>query len=356
MVLTRRAVTAYKSIIRWLPNEILTTMMLHLSQQDLVVLCRTSRLFRNLATPLLYRCVSLSTDFQVNSFVRMITRRSATSLCHHVRQLYLTKVELKLSLTLVKSMTSVISRLVRLEVLDLFLGSPVEFTDLLRDAYFPHLTTFQYTLRKGTLLLLPAFLNRHPTISTLGLTRIEPIDINAEIALLDEPISLPNLGFYNGPSGMVRTFGPGNSIKSACLFWYPGDSDTARPLLHLGAIATSSLVALMPICLSDHPARVMIMQSAATHLPHIRILKFARLRGVAGRISREDAREIATCLEKFSALAILELDKREDAVDNANLTHDRETILLWSGSCKSLLEIVLHGRVWISVRGHWRSA
>jgi hypothetical protein len=88
MVLTRRAAKASKSIIRWLPNEILATVMVDASILDLVALCKTSRLMRNIATPLLYRAVSLATIPQINLFLRTMKQRpnSSPSLCRHVRR------------------------------------------------------------------------------------------------------------------------------------------------------------------------------------------------------------------------------------------------------------------------------
>ncbi|KAF7373724.1 hypothetical protein MSAN_00583400 [Mycena sanguinolenta] len=329
--------------------------MLYLLHPDLVVLCRTSRLFRNLATPLLYRSVSLSTDRQLHCFVRTMTKPSCAHLSNHVRRFSITdeEVELKLTPPIVNSITSIVSKFTRLEVLDLILAFPVEFTDLLRDASFPHLATFQYTLQQHTALLLPSFLNRHPTLFNLGLTRISVVD-----ELPPDTISLPNLGIYNGPSAVACAFAPATGhITSACLLWYPDDLDVKRALLHLSRTC-ASLVALMPITTADDPARVVILQQLATHLPHLRILRFRRVRGENAPLSRDAAREIATCLKQFTSLFFLEFDNPENPVQhdrgNDNIVDDRETILSWSAACKSLAEIALHGRVWMQLRGHWR--
>lgn len=158
----------------------------------------------------------------------------------------------------------------------------MEFPDLLRDASFPHLATFQYTLQRHTALLLPSFLERHPTLFTLGLTRIPVAD-----ELPPDTIALPNLGIYNGPSAVVCAFAPTTTrITSSCLLWYPDDRDVEHPLLHLARTCASSLVALMPTTTADRPARVEILQQLAMHLPHLRILRFRRVRGENAPISR----------------------------------------------------------------------
>jgi hypothetical protein len=56
MVLTRRA---YKSISRWLPNEVISETIQAAPQSDQIALCRTSKLFHALGIPVLYRVVEL---------------------------------------------------------------------------------------------------------------------------------------------------------------------------------------------------------------------------------------------------------------------------------------------------------
>jgi hypothetical protein len=85
-VLTRRAATASKSIIRWLPNEILTAAMCNCPTADLAAFCKTSRLLRNIATPLLYRDVTISEISQIKAFVRTMQQRSSSSLSRHIRR------------------------------------------------------------------------------------------------------------------------------------------------------------------------------------------------------------------------------------------------------------------------------
>ncbi|KAF7351690.1 hypothetical protein MSAN_01601900 [Mycena sanguinolenta] len=350
MVLTRLAARAHKSIVRWLPNEILTMVMSYLLQHELVVLCRTSRLFRNLATPMVYRSVTLSTRPQIQFLVRTMTQRSGPSLSNYVREFCITDEEFELTPALIKCIPTVLFKFTRLEALGLLRTDAIECTDMLRDAYFPNLSSFQYTLQHQTASLIPPFLNRHPTISDLGLIHgPDPIDQM-------DVISLPNLTTYSGPGTIACSFGSDtNQIMVACLFWYPDDLDVDGPLLHLNRISSSSLLGIMTMSVSDHPDRLKVLQRQAAHLPHLVVVQFWRLIGVCARISREDALKIATCLKQFTSLTVLELDNPEQHNGvNVDINHDRELILLWSRSCKSLSEISLNGRVWTLEHDRWR--
>ncbi|KAF8135363.1 hypothetical protein K438DRAFT_1997346 [Mycena galopus ATCC 62051] len=74
MVLTRRASRAEKSIIRWLPNEVLVVVVSNLARSDLLILRRTSRLLSDIATPLLYRAISFSANAQLKAFLRTMNQ------------------------------------------------------------------------------------------------------------------------------------------------------------------------------------------------------------------------------------------------------------------------------------------
>ncbi|KAJ6548187.1 hypothetical protein DFH09DRAFT_1169939 [Mycena vulgaris] len=65
MVLTRRG---YKAISRWLPNEIISEIILDAPQKDQAALCRVSKLFHGLVVPALYRAVHLDQPDAVTVF------------------------------------------------------------------------------------------------------------------------------------------------------------------------------------------------------------------------------------------------------------------------------------------------
>ncbi|KAF8209468.1 hypothetical protein K438DRAFT_1811092 [Mycena galopus ATCC 62051] len=69
MVLTRRA---YKSISRWLPNEVISEIIHTAPRSDLVAICRVSRLFHALGLSLLYRRVELASYASIDRFCSTI--------------------------------------------------------------------------------------------------------------------------------------------------------------------------------------------------------------------------------------------------------------------------------------------
>ncbi|KAJ7246118.1 hypothetical protein B0H12DRAFT_1325188 [Mycena haematopus] len=350
MVLTRRAARANNSIIRWLPNEILAAVMWYLPKLDLVALCATSRLIRNIATPLLYRAVFLSTVPQITLFIRSMTRRSGVSLSRHVRRLSITNEDVDLSLelppTLVKAITSVLSRLCHLEVLDLLLvngGETTEFTDMLHHSYFPKLSTFQYTIQSPTSTTLAVFLNRHPTIVDLTLTQYDRLNA------LDR-IVLPNLKVYTGASSFIPSFNfDSTRITSVFLLWFPHDGDVETPLIQLGTMASLQTVNIFYAY--DELKESDLLGSVVAYLSHVHTVKFRKMGGTAALISREDVLDIATFLERFSSLDTLDLHETLDRheTDVSGL----KSVTLWGGACKSLSWIRLSGIHWKRVNGHW---
>ncbi|KAJ6490837.1 hypothetical protein C8R45DRAFT_194699 [Mycena sanguinolenta] len=172
-MLTRRAAKQQNSIAAWLPNEILTAVMSYSSRSDLVVLCRTSRLIRNVATRLLYRIVALHTGAQLKSFLRTMEskRPHITALLDHVRRFAIKSFKCTANLPerIIQSLTSVLSQLRNLESLDLLLATTMHFTGTLDHAHFNNLTRFQFTAESDCIASLSSFLNRHPTITYLTL-------------------------------------------------------------------------------------------------------------------------------------------------------------------------------------------
>lgn len=166
-----------------------------------------------------------------------------------------------------KAITAALSQLPQLNYLDL-LPTDVEFTDILRDGHFPNLSTLLYTVQPQDSGLLSAFLNQHPNIIHLSLTR----SLTGPPAQLD-PIVLPNLKTYNGASSFVSAFGPDDSstIASVFLLWYGDDLDVEAPLLHLGKIASPD--EFMAIFTSDPLDASTILGGVVTHLPRIKILR-----------------------------------------------------------------------------------
>ncbi|KAF7356329.1 hypothetical protein MVEN_00965200 [Mycena venus] len=351
MVLTRRATLASKSIIRWLPNEMLTAVMRDASKPDLLALSATSRLFRNIATPLLYRTIQLSTIAQVNYFLRTMEQRSGTLLSRYVRNITITaghgdrlKITLSLPLVTVTALGSVLPRLCHLERLKLEVSEVTPssgFVDMLQHAQFPNLSAFHHSLRMDTAALVSSFINRHPTITNLTLTLRERLE-------QWNPILLPNLTVYHGPSTSIASVDfHGRSVALVSLSWYPDDFEVEQPLLQLGSIASPEIFMAIFCDLEG----TTILGSTARNLPHVRHIHFRKTLETPQGVSPHDALEIADLLKKFDALSILELfiDQRTEH----DSERDRETIVLWGEACKTLVWIALYEGRWMRVQGHW---
>jgi hypothetical protein len=82
--------------------------------------------------------------------------------------------------------------------------------DMLRDVYFPRLATFTHSINAENLALFPSFLNRHPSINHVALV---PEDSLIPVPL--DPILLPNLIAYNGPTFIL----PAIEVDCAPLNW-----------------------------------------------------------------------------------------------------------------------------------------
>jgi hypothetical protein len=142
---------------------------------------------------------------------------------------------------------------------------------MLQHAYFPNLTSFEYTIEPQTSALLPLFLNRHPTLDDLTLAQRHPIE------RLD-PVHLPNLKCYSGPACFVPSLTLDRGcISWVCLMWYQRDLNVELPLLHLGRTTSPrSIIAIFPC---DVLTESTILGGVGTHLPHVRALQFRKITG-----------------------------------------------------------------------------
>ncbi|KAK7018246.1 hypothetical protein R3P38DRAFT_2784085 [Favolaschia claudopus] len=131
MSVTRQPPQTRKSIMQWLPNEVLTLVTHHATTRDLASLCRTARLMCNLAIPTLYRNVALCNAAQLEKFVRTMSlspeSTASLPLSSYVRQLKMRNGQSPeemikgLSLQLISAADFVLGRLFNLEKLELLL-------------------------------------------------------------------------------------------------------------------------------------------------------------------------------------------------------------------------------------------
>ncbi|KAF7342646.1 hypothetical protein MSAN_02021600 [Mycena sanguinolenta] len=339
-MLTRRAAKQRNSIATWLPNEILTAVMSHASRPDLVALCRTSRLFRNLATRLLYRIVALQTAAQLKAFLRTIeSKRSqiaALRLSDHVRRFAIrdSKCTANLPKRTAESFTSVLLQLHNLESLDLLFNSKVDLTETLNRAHFKNLSEFRYTVQFEDHPSLSFFLNRHPTITRLTL---HP-EFEAQNQVSLDTIHLPHLTFYDGPSSFVPFFDKSTTsgVTFVCILFLPESpnrDDLDMALMRLAPMTALHTFAAFTM-LDDIPESL-LLESAARNIPWIEFAMLQSVRHNPAPISRADARAIAKSLQKLPSLRFLALEV--DGVEHK----DFETVAFWSRACRNLTLVTL---------------
>ncbi|KAJ6471410.1 hypothetical protein C8R45DRAFT_1014197 [Mycena sanguinolenta] len=350
MVLTRSAVRAQNSIIRWLPNEILAAVISEAPHSDLVALCMTSRLIREIATPMLYRVVKLYKEKKLEAFLCTInsSAASSTSLSPLVREVRITISGLG-PCPLVDDITASVFRFSRLESLELLLDPSVEFTPLLDSGYFANLATFRYTLKcPSSTTMLSHFVHRHPTITRLTVVQSEPLqqlDPTHAASLTD------CIGASAFISFMLRRF-----VFSVTLSCVPAEPDIDMHVLYPASTSGASPNQVSVLLFA--PMRVsVILVGVAAHLPHTRVVGVIRYNG-SPQLSRKEVLEIAAHLKNLVSLSTFSLN---DYVTISNhgwqydWDGDEEIVATWSAACKTLSKIAFHARKWERVEGRWNT-
>ncbi|KAK6980652.1 hypothetical protein R3P38DRAFT_3235262 [Favolaschia claudopus] len=343
MVLTRSASRAAKCIFKWFPNEILDLVATELAPADLAVLCRASRLLRNIASPLLYDFVELSTSSSLISFARTICQSVDTSLPNSVHSLEVAKFTDKkppVAPRIVKEINDALCRLIRLESLVL-LAPSIDYAQLLERGQFPELVVFQYFMTSNILPILTSFLNCHKNIADLAL--IGPYFMNCPT-----PLSLPKLrrliGSFAFLSALDLTY---VSLTHLFLFLYPPDIAMAHAtLVSLHGMEMLFTVKIMGILEVNERA---ILHVIAAHLPYVQTLVFRHApRNSSPAISSDESLNIAASLETMAQLHSINF-----RVVGGNVIEDRLMVEQWSAACKSLTSVILDERQWDLKENDW---
>ncbi|KAJ7124056.1 hypothetical protein C8R43DRAFT_1031206 [Mycena crocata] len=357
-VLTRRA---YKSIARWLPNEIISETIQHLTlYPDLLALCLTSRLFNGLATPVLYRNINLSTPAAINACFTTLKCHSQ-SRSHCVRQLTISHSEdgefddnLELSPHLIAEMVPIFQDLRCLQHLELFVHSPI--APLLRNAHFPELLCFKTGVDPLFSTALCPFINRHPTLTSLELFRSSAClpNIGSPVPQLGT-LSCPNLTLFNGPgchaAGLVVA---NQSLTTLTVVWHSDDPSVAPALAALAAaVPKDSPIGFNAFCGRD-VSQSDVLQAVVEGLPHIAVL-YLMGTSPGQRISPATVCDFGQIFKAFPALYVLKLgDLGGPTVYEESLEEDRRIVKSWGKACRSLWSISLHGHEWSrAATGSW---
>ncbi|KAJ6448076.1 hypothetical protein C8R45DRAFT_173268 [Mycena sanguinolenta] len=326
--------------------------MTYCLQSDLLALCKTSRLVRNLATPVLYRSITLGTTAQMKAFLRTMKsirpHSSPPRLSDHVRRFAVKDSQCTRNLPkrTADLLTSLLAKLQHLETLDLVLNKTLEFTDMLDRAYFCSLSTFCYTVPPNNLILIPAFLNRHPTITDLSLISSARPESVPQL----NDIHLPHLKTYDGASFFIRFFDTTTlrSVTWVVLWFYPHNRDIDAALVLLAPM--TSLRTLVAYGIPDDIPDSTVLEGIAKHAPRVETV--ALRKDNANHISYTNALEIAPCLKQLEYLHTFNLgDDDDDGTGNDDL----RIVRLWSDACSSLSTIVLHGEDWQRFGDYWES-
>ncbi|KAK6980753.1 hypothetical protein R3P38DRAFT_3117898 [Favolaschia claudopus] len=341
MVLTRSASRAAKCIFKWLPNEILHLVATELAPTDLAVLCRASRLLKNIASPLLYYSVELSTSSSLISFARSICQSVDASLPNSARLLEVAKFTDKkppISPRIVKEINDALCRLIRLEVL-ILLQRSIDYTYLLEHGQFPQLVVFQYLVPSHALPALTSFLNRHKNITDLGF-------ISPDSLKFSTPLSLPNLQSFMGSFAFLSTLDLTDvSLTHLTLLLYPPDIAVSHAVLvNLHEMKMLSTVEVMGM----HANERAILHVIAGHLPHVQELVFHHFTSTSSPISPNESVNIAASLETLGELRSIDFGGV-----GGNVIEDRHMVAQWSAACKSLTSVILDERQWDFKENDW---
>ncbi|KAK6988088.1 hypothetical protein R3P38DRAFT_3445580 [Favolaschia claudopus] len=343
MVLTRSASRAAKCIFRWLPNEILDLVATELGPADLAALCRVSRLLRNIASPLLYDFVELSTSSSLIAFARTIRQSVDASLPNSVHALIVAKFTDKkppISPSIVKEINEALCRLIRLEAL-ILLAPCIDYAQVLERAQFPELVFFRYFIASNVLPTLTSFLNRHKIIIDLAL--IAPWRLK-----FPTPLSLPKLQYFFGSFAFLSTLDLTDvSLTKLSLLSYPLDTATDHAtLVTLHEMKMLSTVEVMGILEVNERE---ILHVIAAHLRCVQKLVFCHSVGSSSHsISPEEVLSIAASLETLGQLRSIDF-----GAVGGNVIEDRRMVEQWSAACKSLTSVTLDERKWEFKENDW---
>ncbi|KAJ7618199.1 hypothetical protein DFH06DRAFT_1145011 [Mycena polygramma] len=228
---------------------------------------------------------------------------------------------------IIQQTTAALSRCPNLNILRLYLCS-THFWDMLRDAHFPKLHTFQYSAAPDASSVLPAFINRHPTITALEVFRGGP---GPKFTV--DPIHLPNLEKFGGNTFFAPSItSENNALWLAHLSWYgdEGDNNYTAILEPLGKMACQGNHGL--VIDAEEVRLESFLECVAASMPRITLLAFQKR---AERLS---------FLRNFHSLAVLEFHDFEDdfGTESFNLQiMDLQFVRMWGVNCPSLVSIIL---------------
>ncbi|KAJ7494224.1 hypothetical protein B0H11DRAFT_2277005 [Mycena galericulata] len=354
-------VARHKTIFN-LPNELIATIIHAAPTADLVALCQTSRLFHDLAVPVLYRVVDVD-ETCVESFCSAIL--SNLSLAGYVR-----------SFTAVHSGNG---RPSPMECSGIMLDSLKAFRrvkylwvdfDLLEDHYryefmhctFPRLASWSlqmFSQRPDPINGLPSledmfrcplvetlalpFLSRHPKLKNLSFSSFFTIEPTS-------PIPLSRLREFRGPIDLVLSVDSPHLTECQLSWWGFGYNRDVEPVV---LALKSKIPSDRPfICSNDYcdGEFLEIIACLSRNIPHTKTLKMRKTHMEPP--FQDMVEQIKDSLGRFSGLSFLAFEIVEDS-DSSTEGAARVLAESFGDECPTLEGFCLNRSAWRKVHGIW---
>ncbi|KAJ7684215.1 hypothetical protein DFH06DRAFT_1462593 [Mycena polygramma] len=351
MVLTRRA---YKSISRWLPNEIISEIAEVASSSDLAALCRTCKLFHAIGTPVLYRAVYLRSE-SVEGFCSTVLNDTA-KFAGLVRSFATSKYYIVIPDFQQSSMFKCLKTLSRLENLSIDGYGLHTARRKAMSCTFPHLLRCILSIKDRHWTSLQqeysvvSFLIRHPALKS-----IEIVDsLHAEIwPSTSARIPLLNLERIRAPPRFLPSvFASG--LREARLEWL--ERDPIEPVFSILGPMTRSDVPFVysNFCYSDQCAE--IVDSMSRNVPYVRTLHMdASLLDETWR--EETIEHLMESLPRFTDLESFGIQtvsgRHPRATFGEDEAQDQIVVQGFGNVCLTLRMCRLNTNAWRKINGIW---
>ncbi|KAJ6585652.1 hypothetical protein B0H19DRAFT_1110379 [Mycena capillaripes] len=294
MVLTRRQ---HKAISRWLPNEIISQIILAAPTADRAALCRASKLFHGIGVLVLYRVVNMHSPVSIDAFSRTILSNS--SLAPMVRSLSAHRHQWS-DFKLITTMLTSFGLLLHLEHLVI---SVVLWQEEHRHAFlqwsFPRLVSCHLGLSTvvGTVPpIVSSFLRRHSSLKSVsspwgGSIQADP----------SAPLPLPHLRNFRGPADVIPLISGARDLEEVSLSW--GDKQSGQDAEKIIRILKSMTRDDIPFICSNNHCYVFVVElldSISRNLPQTKTLQMR-----AYRFDKEILAHLKNYLPRFASLLFL---------------------------------------------------
>ncbi|KAJ7127564.1 hypothetical protein C8R43DRAFT_1027651 [Mycena crocata] len=362
--------TRGKAITEWLPNEILTDIIMGLSRQDQAVLCLVSKLFQRISLPALNRVVELEVRYaaeEATAFCRALRTDSTRPMAirnltlvieeetrppqepvptqHRLKQTAFKTPPFKDSKTWQQAPRFRLNRAMSFRLMRFLtnLGNLEHLRishDTLKGGYalplleqctFPRLLSFD--------ICSPSTVNddeeegssdsedeleleghHHDTCTSAlplasfmvrhqTLTRFTlRVDYESALAISRSlPLSLPNLQYYDGPASLVPSLAVGGGLREAVLLWQRTDLSNSRMEVILTALASSTRPDIGFVCQNNYRVHKDFMGVVEYLSRHIPQTKTLRVSCLSSWPVEEPAHSLADVLLRFTGLLYIDL-------------------------------------------------